>query len=187
MSQKFKSINLLEPIGVPDDTWTVMYKWVFNVGRYVILVVEILVLAVFFSRFILDKQNNDLTEDINNKVEILSNKEYRSDEVKYRNIQKLLSDYRNITQQQKINSEIVASTISAIPSGLVLQAYSFDTDKISITVEAINLAVIKDYEFALKQNPEYTNVILNINRVESGSGLYKANISYNISSRLSKK
>ena len=187
MSQKFKSINLLEPIGIPDDTWTVMYKWVFNVGRYLILIVEILVLGVFFSRFILDKQNNDLTEDINYKVEILSNKEYRSDEVKYRNIQKLLSDYRSITQKQLINSEIVASTVSAIPSGLVLQGYVFDTDKVSITVEAIDLGVIKDYEFALKQNPGYSNVILNINRVESGSGLYRANITYNISSRLTKK
>lgn len=188
MSKKtLKSINLLEPIGVPDDTWTVMYKWVFNVGRYIILLVEIMVLFVFFSRFVLDKQNNDLTEDINNKVEILSNKEYRSDEVKYRNLQRLLIDYNKISNGQFKNSEIVASTLSAIPSGLVLQGYSFSIDRISLNLESMDLNKIKDYEFALKQNPEYSNVTLNINRSASSDGLYKAGITFNINSRLSKK
>ncbi len=188
MSKKIlQSINLLEPIGVPDDTWTVMYKWVFNAGRYIILAVEIIVLVVFFSRFILDKQNNDLTEEINNKVEILSNKEYRSDEVQYRNIQRLLLDYSKISTNQLKNSEIVASTVSAVPAGLVLQGYSFNTDRITITIESLDLNKIKDYEFALKQNPEYSNVTLNINRSDSSDGLYKAGITFNINSRLSKK
>ncbi|HNZ70667.1 MAG TPA: hypothetical protein PKJ86_01500, partial [Candidatus Dojkabacteria bacterium] len=81
-----KSINLLNPVIAPQDAWSKVYDWVTKAGRYILVGVEIVVLGVFFARFIFDRQNNKLSDDINNKVNyILSNENLRRDEIRFRN------------------------------------------------------------------------------------------------------
>jgi len=45
------SINLLQPLEAPEDAFAKIYDWILSVGRYLLVIVEIGVLAVFFSRF----------------------------------------------------------------------------------------------------------------------------------------
>ena len=68
-----KSINFLDPIITSSDVLGNAYIWLFNIGKYLLVAVEIIVLGVFFARFVLDKKNNDLTESVNDKVVLLSN------------------------------------------------------------------------------------------------------------------
>ena len=69
---KRKFINLLNPVYSPNEGFVKVYEWLTSVGKYMLIVVEIVALAVFMSRFILDKENNDLTEEINSKISVLS-------------------------------------------------------------------------------------------------------------------
>ena len=55
-----KSINFLDPVTTSEDVLGNAYVWLFNIGKYLLLVVEMIVLGVFFARFTLDKKNNDL-------------------------------------------------------------------------------------------------------------------------------
>ena len=48
-----KAINLLDPVYSPHDTFSKAYDWMVNIGKYLLIFVEIIVLGVFFSRFIL--------------------------------------------------------------------------------------------------------------------------------------
>ncbi|KKR05522.1 MAG: hypothetical protein UT34_C0002G0029 [candidate division WS6 bacterium GW2011_GWF2_39_15] len=172
-----KTINLLDSIGTPSDTWTAIYLWVFNIGRYIMLGIEIVVLAVFFSRFVLDKQNHDLTEEINDKTVILSNKAFRDDEVRYRNLQTLLSDVTTLSEDQPLNSEQISALTSAVPNGLTLDKFAFSDTKVSMSLLGSKLNVIKDYEFSLRQNPRYKNVNFTVSR----SGINKTDFDVSVS------
>ena len=59
-----QSINFLEAIYSPSDVWSNAYVWLVNIGKYMLIAVEVVVLGVFFSRFVLDRKNNDLTEEV---------------------------------------------------------------------------------------------------------------------------
>ncbi|HVX92561.1 MAG TPA: hypothetical protein VHA74_00415 [Candidatus Dojkabacteria bacterium] len=175
-----RTINLLEPIGQPSDAWTAIYNWVLNVGRYLMLSIEILVLAVFFSRFILDRQNNDLTNQINDNVTILSNQQFRNQEVFFQNLNSLFFDITTIKSQQPLNSNEISSVLSSIPSGLKVDNFTFDNNRISMNVSGTDITVIKNYEFSLRQNPQYGSVAFTVSRSGLNSSLYTVSISFNI-------
>ena len=47
-------------------------KWAFSYGRYIIISVELVVFLIFFSRFIYDRQLNDLNDVIEQKQSIIA-------------------------------------------------------------------------------------------------------------------
>lgn len=177
-----RTINLLDPIGMPSDTWSIIYNWVFNVGRYMMLTIEIIVLIVFFSRFILDKQNHDLTQDINDKTLILANQSLREEEVRYRNTQTLLSDVTKLNTSQPINSEEISLIVSSIPSSLTLDKFSFSTNKLSIVLLGTDIEVIRDYEFSLRQNTRYKDVTFTVSKSGTSKEQYDVIVAFVINS-----
>jgi len=159
-----QSIDFLQPSYSPTDVWSTAYIWLTNVGKYLLIAVEVLVLGVFFSRFILDRQNNDLTEEVNAKVTLLSNESWQKNAAIYENYQYLLSDVKTVKEKQIINSVKVSELISGIPSSLHLSSFGFSANKITLRLTSNSLNSIKDYESSLKNNPNYSNVVFSIDK-----------------------
>jgi len=153
-----KSINLLDPVVAPGDIWAGLYNWVFTVGKYLLVAVQVVVLGVFFSRFIFDKKNNDLTDDINDQVDALDEPFFRSHEIKYHNIQDLLSDIAVLDEYQVTNSERIGGLLSSIPTELRLQQISYSDGDVSMSFLSDNDSAIKMYEKQLDGNPLYEGV-----------------------------
>lgn len=183
MASKRKSIDLLNPINPPSDLWTSIYNWVFKIGRYILVGVEALLLIAFFSRFVLDEVNNDLTKEINDKVNIISNPEFRSKEIKFQNIHTLLQDVQVISKKQDINSEIVAQVTSGVPDTLVMENFSFNNNKVSMNIKTTNIKSIKDYEFSLRQNNLYKDIIVTISKTSTKTDELDVKISFLISKK----
>lgn len=156
-----KSINFMEPVTRPNDIWANAYNWMFEVGKYMLIVVEVLALGVFISRFVLDERSNDLTRDINDQVLILSGGNWQQDSITYENIQNLLVDVSKIERDQKINSIIINEVRDGIPNGLSVETFSFNNGRISLNLKTTNFQAFKDYESAIKNNPNYEDVSVN--------------------------
>lgn len=176
-----KTINLLEPLGQPSDAWTAIYNWVLKVGRYILVTVEIVVLAVFFARFVLDRRNNDLTEDINDNVSILSDVTLREEEIKYRNLQVLFGDIDKLRGSQKISSSDVATVVSGIPGGIRLNNFTYNNGRVTLTLKTSNFNTVKDYEFSLRQNPRYSNVNFTVSKSGTSGSEVEVAVSFIIS------
>lgn len=159
-----QSIDFLQPSYSPTDIWSTAYIWLTNVGKYLLIVVELLVLGVFFSRFILDRQNNDLTEEVNAKVTLLSNESWQKNAAIYENYQYLLSDIKTIKDKQTVNSVKISELTSGIPSSLHLSSFGYAANKVTLRLTSNSLNSIKDYEASLKNNPNYTNVVFAIDK-----------------------
>lgn len=156
-----KSINFLQPINKSDNIWANAYLWVFDVGKYMLIVVELVALSVFVSRFILDEKNNDLTKDINSQVTILSSGSWKQNNIKYANIQSLLFDISKIEKEQKLNSALISEIKDGIPGSLNIESFSFNNGNVAINLKTTNFQAFRDYESALKNNPSYKEVKVN--------------------------
>lgn len=182
MATNSRTINLLEPINQPSDVWTTIYTWVFRVGRYLLVGIEGLLLVVFFARFTLDGINGNLTEKINDKVEVLSNKDFRDQEVKYRNLQVLFSDINLLERRQALNSSDISEVISGVPNKLTLDKFSYNSGRVSLNIKSTDINAVKDYEFSLRQNPKYSGVSITVSKSGSNSTELAVTVSFNISS-----
>ncbi len=181
MSKKLpNSINLLEPVFAPDDVWDKLYFWVFNVGKYIFVGVEVVVLIVFISRFLIDKKNNDLSRTINQRLDLLSEDFYKESEIKFQNLHSLLQDMRVSTEDQVLNSKVIGSVIDSLPSNLRLERFSFSDCQVSLTFTATEFASITAFERMLDENPSYTDVNVRLNQTGDVSSDIDFIVSYKI-------
>jgi len=162
-----KSINFLEALYDPSDVWSNAYIWLVSIGKYLLIGVQIIALGAFFSRLVLDGRNNDLTEEINNKVVLLSNDTWKRNAFLFENYQILLGDVKKIREGQTINSLQIRELISGVPSTLVLEGLSFSERRVSLRLSSNNLSSVKDYESALKNNPMYEDVKFSITKEDA--------------------
>jgi hypothetical protein len=162
-----KSINFMEPVTRPTDVWANAYEWMFQVGKYMLIVVEIVALAVFVARFIIDGNSNDLTKDINDQVSILSGSSWQQDSITYENIQDLLGDIERISKGQKNNSVIIDEIRNGIPYGLLVQSFSFSNGRVSLSLQTTDFKAFKDYESAIKNNANYEDVSFSTTKDDS--------------------
>jgi hypothetical protein len=162
-----KSINFMEPVTRPTDIWANAYEWMFTVGKYMLIVVELVALGVFVARFIIDETNNDLTRDINDQVAILSGGEWRQDSITYENIQNLMGDIDIIAQGQKRNSVVIDEVRNGIPYGLQVLRFSFSNGRVSLSLQTTDFKAFKDYESSIKNNPNYESV--SVSTTKNGS------------------
>lgn len=159
-----KSIDFLQPVYSPTDIWSNAYLWLSEVGKYLLIAVEVVVLAVFLSRFLMDKKNNDLTEEINSKVALLSNDTWKENSILFDNYQSVLFDIKKVREEQEVNSTTISELINGVPSSLKIKNFSFARGKASFLLIANNLDAVKNYEAALKNNTDYHNVKFSITK-----------------------
>lgn len=172
-----RSINLLEPVNAPEDIWEKIYDWLFNVGKYLLISVEVIVLVVFFSRFAIDRKNNDLTDLINEQVDILNGTYYRTAELRFINMHLLFSDLKKLETDQLINSSLVSSVQEGIPSDVELQRFTYSAGKISMAFTADDFESIQNYESTLRSNPLYEDVKVSLSK--SGESSSKIDFAVN--------
>lgn len=175
-----KSINLLDPVNRPEDIWERIYDWLFNVGKYILISVEVLVLIVFFSRFAIDRMNNNLTDDINDQVNTLSNDFFRRSEIRFNNLHALLLDLNTLSNDQKKNSTIVSSITESIPSNIKLEQFSFTRGQVNMSFTANDFESIQSYESLLRRNPKYSDVRINLSKSGESTSKIDFTVSFNI-------
>ena len=159
-----KSINFLEPINRETETLSSAVAWLSTVGKNLLIVVEVIVLAALFARFIMDERRNDLTEKINAQVAVLENDTWKQSSIRYDNLQNLLGDIKKIETTQTLNSSVISQILSNIPMTLNVQNFSFNGSRVNLSLTTPNFKALKDYEDALKNNLSYSEVRFNINK-----------------------
>ena len=69
--------------------------WALTYGRYIIIIIQIVVLSVFFMRFRLDRDRTDLKESVGQKEALIESISEVDAEV--RRVQKSLGDIKSVT------------------------------------------------------------------------------------------
>lgn len=118
-------LSLLPDENNPNSFGARFIKWLTTVGRWVIVLTELIVISAFVSRFWLDRKNSDLSEAIRQKQAILESTQ--SFEKDFLSFQKRLAFIKTFYGQNHHYSDNINSLVSSTPNDLTYQNISLNT------------------------------------------------------------
>lgn len=123
------NLNLLHPQGIPLKLPAKILKWLLSFGRYIGIIVEILVLVTFAARFKLDADLADINEKINQQIPFIENLKTQEQLVKQTQF-KIAVIKKNLNLSPSWQN-ILDKLSAQIPKGTTLNSLSFDHSKTS--------------------------------------------------------
>lgn len=163
-----KDLSLLPEAENPNSFISRLFYWLTTVGRWVIVLTELIVVSAFISRFWLDRKNSDLSEVLRQQETILEStqdfeKEFVTFQQKLKTIKEFYADQPDYVTK-------ITSLVNGTPSDIVYNNLSIKKDEESGDISA-NASLIAYREESiinfisnLMLNPAIKNV--DINQIE---------------------
>jgi hypothetical protein len=136
VSAQAKSVNLLPPSDFELSLWGRFLGWVVTIGRYVIIVTELVVIMAFLSRFKLDEDIRTLNQDVGSKKNFLessspSEANFRQTQARLLAVEKMLNyqwqpDEALLKLAIEIPKESKLSSLLLTSKQVVLSGYTVD-------------------------------------------------------------
>jgi Tfp pilus assembly protein PilN len=183
-AQEKTSINLIPQKGMESSTTGRVLAWILSSFRIIVIATEMIVMIAFLSRFWLDAQNSDLSEEIDQKVTLL---QASADfENIFKETQNKLAILQSLYSSTK-PSEIVKNLTITLPSDVLIQAISFSNDATKIAGFSSNEISVQQYAINLANKNIFNSVSIDeISTDTENSGLLKFIISTNSSKEVEK-
>lgn len=176
MTKKLQyDINLLPKDPFFNTRMGRFLNWSLNAGRYIVIFTEMIVIASFASRFVLDRKVNDLNESIYQKQMIIQSQAEFENE--FRLAQKKISSYQQIDQQINL-VEIFPLLQQVVPSEVRLEKLTIKQELISGEGVALSSRAIDYFISNLQLSSHFSDI--NVGKIESrddGSVGYVVNFS----------
>ncbi len=148
---------------IPQEEWERtsfgrFLKWLLNIGRWIVIVTEMIVIIAFLSRFKLDRDLTNLNEAVKQKQAIVNaSSDFEKD---FRFLQKRLSTIEGLEKNQLEGDKILEIFSQVTPAGIRLSNFSLTGDKVSLTAAADSEATFAVFLRNLKQEPKLTSLSL---------------------------
>lgn len=148
-SKNKKHINLL-----PKSDFELSYsgrilRWALTTFRMIVIVVELVVIAGFLSRFWLDIRNSDLDDEVDQKVNLINS--YATFEEEFRQTQSKLADYKIVTNPDNYALESLEQISKRVPPEIKLSKIQKDGDTIKIEGDSVSELSIAQFVSLLDQ------------------------------------
>ena len=164
------NIDLLRPQSEPQKIPVRLLHWVLSAGRYLIVIVEILVLSAFVSRFKLDNDIVETKDEIASKAPFVES--LKPDEILIKKLKFQLASIRDIRSKQKDFGDSLNKIAAQTPSGVILSNVTFNgtsgTLNLKITGVAQNNDQLATLIYGLRSDPTFQGVNLASISLEEG-------------------
>jgi len=155
---KSTQINLLSQDEFSSTPLGQISTWALSIGRWIVVITELIVIVAFLARFKLDRDIANLSDEINQKQAII--KAYAPFEKKFRETQTRLQVVNQaLTQQYNYNS-ILGEINKSLPNDVVLSSINLDNTELEIKATALTEPGMAGMEATLKQSPLFKRVTL---------------------------
>ena len=160
-----KELSLLPDSENPNSFGARAIKWLTTVGRWVIVLTELVVVSAFISRFWLDRKNSDLSETIRQQQAILETTQ--SFESEFKSFQKRLSFISDFYKNTPQYDQIITTLINSTPTDLIYQTISLQKGETennisaSASLIAFNEKSLVSFINNLALNPNIDSVKIN--------------------------
>lgn len=124
MSAQPFTLNLLPKSAFEKSLFGRIIKWGLTTGRHIIIIVEILVITAFLSRFKLDSDVGELEEALKQRQTILES--YIPTEQVFLEIQTRLNIAQKVFTSQKNFGQIMETVIKSLPQPSILNSINVD-------------------------------------------------------------
>src|SRR3989304_5550973 len=158
-AQKQEKINLLPEKGFETTTTGRVLAWILSSFRVIVIVTEIIVMIAFLSRFWLDAQNSDLSDDIEQKQALLTAS--LSFEKEFKNTQKRLKIFSDLLKQGDNISNSLTAITNYLPQDLFLKQVNYSDNLYQINGISPNESGVQQLMVNLSSSGKFSEIILN--------------------------
>ena len=166
--KKDKQINLVPRDKFEDSLLGRTLKWLLSTFRIIVVLVEMIVMLAFLSRFWLDAKNNDLDDEIKIKMAQIVSQE--SFEKEFRNIQKRLDVFWALASASGVNSKIIESISSQLPQDVYLDNLSYTEKMLSLKGSSLSEQSVAQFVVNLESLEDFASVDLEKVDVDEDAG-----------------
>ncbi len=152
------NINLLPGDDLEKAPFGKFLKWATTYGRYIVVLTELIVLIAFLSRFKLDRDLSDLSDNINRKKVIVESSSQFEQEI--RNLQNRLQVVAALADKTQRPSQYLDFLSLQLPQGVTLSTLENTDNKIQLTGVSPSEAGIATLVSSLSQNSQVQSVAL---------------------------
>ena len=149
-------INLLPQKGFEQTTGGRVLVWILSTFRIIVIVTEIIVMIAFLSRFWLDAQNTDLSEEIQQKQSVLAASQ--NFEKEFKDTQGKLSIYSEIAKGRGVFSNPLQTITSYLPQDLYLTSVRISDNTVEIEGTSPNERSIQQLSVNLNASEIFTEI-----------------------------
>lgn len=149
--------NLLKPAKPIIPTWDKIYYWLSGTIRILILFVEVIIIAGFAYRVIIDRQSNDIKDQVSQDEKILNI--YKSREITYRNYQANLNELTKTVSGANSFINPINQLILQFPKTAV-SSISFQSDGSFTLTATTSKDIVTQFEQLLKNSKITKNVTI---------------------------
>ncbi|MBM3205588.1 PilN domain-containing protein [Candidatus Shapirobacteria bacterium] len=148
---------------IPQEEWEKtsfghFLKWLLGVGRWIVIVTELVVIIAFLSRFKLDRDLTDLHESVKQKQTIIiASSDF---EKEWRFLQKRLTTIDGLKKSQLQADQILTIFSQVTPAGIQLSNFAVVDKKISFTASADSETTFAVFLKNLKGLDQITNLAI---------------------------
>ena len=142
---------------IPQEDWEKtsfgkFLKWLLSVGRWIVIVTELIVILAFLSRFKLDRDLTNLNESIKQKQTIINSS--ASLEKEFRFLQKRLTVIESLQKSQNEASQVLDIFAELTPVGIQLSNFSYLDKKVTLMASANSDLAFATFLKNLKESPQ---------------------------------
>lgn len=164
-------INLLPKDEFENSTFGKLIKWAVNVGRWVVVFTEFIVICAFLSRFYFDTKLANYFDDLKQKKAMVDSALIF--EEKFRQIQEKTKIVKNILASERKPSFILESVNAFLPMDVFLTEIEINKNKLTLSGFCLSENGINLFLNNLINHPQLSNVSINniSGKKESGTGI----------------
>ncbi|MFC1625837.1 PilN domain-containing protein [Patescibacteria group bacterium] len=156
-AKKKTKINLLPQEEFASSTVGRVLKWALSTFRIIVIVMEMIVMGAFLSRFWLDANNSDLTDSIKQKQsQILAQSDFEKD---FRLIQNRLTIFKSVSESSVVSQNLLKIS-SRTPENIFLLSLTLGEKEASIKATSSSEQSIAQYIANLKDEKTFKDVSL---------------------------
>ncbi|MBI4036464.1 PilN domain-containing protein [Candidatus Daviesbacteria bacterium] len=169
-------LNILHPQGEPQKLLLNIFRWLLSAGRYLIILVEAIVLAAFLLRFKLDADIATTKEAIEEQVPFVES--LKSDENLIRQTQFQLVTIKDLRQKSPAYVEVIKKIAQQTPNGVTVNNLNIERQvgkvNLKITGTSLNNSELSSFVLGLRQDKTFADT--NLTSVSLDQGLINFSI-----------
>jgi Tfp pilus assembly protein PilN len=148
---------------IPQEDWEKtpfgkFLKWVLTVGRWIVIITQLIVILAFLARFKLDRDLTDLNEKVKQQQAIINtSSEF---EKEFRFLQKRLSTAEELRKTQLETDQVLNELASLTPVNVYLSDLNVTGKDVTLTATAFNEEGLTTFLDNLKNSTQFTKLTI---------------------------
>lgn len=144
--------------------------------RYILVITQLIVLSVFFSKILLDQKIVDLKESIDQKKQIITSA--RPMISANNRLATQISLLETLVKEQRSSNSLIVTVLENVPESIKISSFSFDKGALSLQATTFRPVDIKKFEVRLSKKFPGAQVLLDRITIDSQKYTFSILISY---------